>query len=779
MKSKLIGVIIALLASNVVGFDDAPDLRAIYERAELRRRELQDALKLQLEKERARLAELKKATISPTAKVVPAGRIVFRTAADREKAIGEAEAKVADLSNRAAAAALPGVVTIGTLKFPFVAGDFGSLPDPQVRLVQVLNNAEATAECSILEEYLGLASNGPNNSDGVIQKTREHRPLVLLRGLDFSDKADKTAMVVNQALHVSGTRRLKTVGGGTVTVFVLEPFDRSAFDTYVKQQAVRAAAAATTSKQDPRIQTAIQRGIEHLKRQSGVGGAGGQGQGYASLMLMAMLKAGVPVTAPEVQAALKQIESRFNIAGQYVPADTHVYEAGVTLMALANADVKKYKRHIQAIAEYLIAQQGPQGDWDYPQQRSTGDTSISQYAVLGLWEAGRSGVQVPKAVWDRAASWHVTRQLADGSFTYHPVGPGGGGGESGTHSMTAAGTGSLLVIRLHLYPTAQDIEEPVEKRAPRAKTKKFGVLEPVDPEPAEPEEKKPAGPDNYRPTVRLAAIDRAISRGIDWLAQRFTVDPPNQWKLYYLYGIERLTALANLTQLGGHDWYGEGAAHLLATQSPDGSWSNDSSGADAATSFAVLFLSKATAKMLDRKPPKREPRFGAGLLAGGRGLPDNLSEVQIEKGQVKARKLAGPVDDLLAELENAQSRDVEAAQAALVDISVIKNPEALVGQKERLLKLVRDPRPEVRRTALWALGLTDDVRLVPLLIDALSDPDPNCVIEARNALRFISKKVNPADLPEDPTPAQRAAAIAKWRQWYKTVRPYDERDDLE
>lgn len=520
---------------------------------------------------------------------------------------------------------------------------------------------------------------------------------------------------------------------------------------------------------DPRVQAAIQRGLGYLQRQIGQ-----ESIPYAALMTVASLKAGRPANAPEIQSALKRIESRFDSAGRYTPSEHHVYEAGVSLLALANADATGYKPRIETIAQFIIAQQGPQGDWDYP-ARSTGDTSISQYAILGLWEAARSGVTVPPRVWDRAAGWLVSRQLSDGSFTYHPR--EAAGNEVGTHSMTAAGTGSLHVIRLYLYPNAKDVDEP-ERKAARDRGKKFGVLEPVDPE--SDGDAKPQTDENYRPTVRLSAIDRAVTRGMDWLGGRFSVNPDISWKLYYLYGLERLAALAGATEINKHDWYTEGAAHLLATQANDGSWTNDSSGASAATSFSVLFLSQATAKMLHRNPAaRRDARFGAGLLAGGRGLPDNLAEVQIERGDVKVRKLVGPIEELLAELENAQSQKIESVQAALVDLSITKDPEALVGQKERLVQLVRDPRPEVRRTAYYALGLTNDLRLVPILIAGLNDSDDGCVIEARNALRFISKKIPGYGPPDQFTAEERAAAITRWKQWQRTIRPYADRDDVQ
>src|SRR5262249_7329378 len=142
--------------------------------------------------------------------------------------------------------------------------------------------------------------------------------------------------------------------------------------------------------------------------------------------------------------------------------------------------------------------------------------------------------------------------------------------------------------------------------------------------------------------------------------------------------------------------------HLVATQKT-GNWS-DQCGIEPATAFGVLFLGKATEKMLGRKAVRREPKFGGGLLIGGRGLPEKLPDLQNDQGAVRVRKLKGPVDELLAELENAESRQIESAQAALVEKIATDDPEALIGQSVRLLKLARDKRVEVRRTVYWALG---------------------------------------------------------------------------
>jgi len=152
---------------------------------------------------------------------------------------------------------------------------------------------------------------------------------------------------------------------------------------------------------EEQIQTAIQKAVAHLRQSPSMHQGGGEG----ALVTMALLKSGVPADSREIKFGVTKIVEQVT-NGQYKVGQHHVYEAGVSIMALANADAKLYKPQIEAITEYLIYAQRPTGEWDYPTP-GNGDTSITQYAILGLWEAVRAGVNVPKRVWDKAAGWHV------------------------------------------------------------------------------------------------------------------------------------------------------------------------------------------------------------------------------------------------------------------------------------------------------------------------------------------------------------------------------------
>ena len=76
-----------------------------------------------------------------------------------------------------------------------------------------------------------------------------------------------------------------------------------------------------------------------------------------------------------------------------------------------------------------------------------GDTSISQYAILGLWECENAGFDVPPSVWDKAAGWyHVGAASRAGAGITTAMSRSIGD----NMSMTAAGVGSLLICRRQL-----------------------------------------------------------------------------------------------------------------------------------------------------------------------------------------------------------------------------------------------------------------------------------------------------------------------------------------
>jgi hypothetical protein len=535
---------------------------------------------------------------------------------------------------------------------------------------------------------------------------------------------------------------------------------------------------------EAKVLSAIQKGRAFLnsKLQNSSGGP-------KSLAAYALVKTGTPTTDPAIQAALQhaltEIESHY---GPGKPRYGHefAYTVPCHMFLLEAVDAAKFKPQLESAAAYLVEHQQENGSWFYTEVpvREACDTSQAQFALLGLWAAYRAGVDVPLETWQKAGQWFLKSQREDGGFLYQPFAATDQKNQKVTLSITLTGAGSLMLLRQVFYPGTKlgdDLSKPAQPK------KKYGVLEHLE---DEQERQRRKGEFN----ISAAALDKGVSRALKVIDQNFRAT--SHFQMYLFYAMERLAALLDSETIGQHDWYGYASDELLRLQTADGSWS-DTAGPVPATSFAIMCLNRTTAKILGKSPPAK--RVGGGLLAGARGLPTDLSQLQGKDGRAAERKSKGDVDDLLAELENVQNVSVADVQQAILENVNLDEPEQLVGEIDRLRRLAADPRAEVRRTALWAIGRSGEIRLAPLLIAALRDPETDVVREASYALIVLARKptglvddkgnaitVEPLegvdeDAPDDAVQEslKRWVSLAEpaWRKWYLSVRPYDERDD--
>ncbi len=491
---------------------------------------------------------------------------------------------------------------------------------------------------------------------------------------------------------------------------------------------------------------AVQKGIQFIKSQ-----VSGMSPGVAGLASLAMIKAEVPANDPALRDCMARFSSTFN-GTSYKPAQVgglDNYEAAVVSMALVNIDPIAYKPLFAACTQYLISKQNANGSWDYS-HRTTGDTSMSQYALLALWEAENAGIDIPPSVWDRAASWLVSSQSGAGGWTYHRD-------ESqyiDTISMTAAGVGSLILCQKQLarHRKGQDLVNPL--MSPLT----------IDGQDAN---------SRYKVTTTAASINAAVRNGNDWIAGRFQVNTSatmGQSPYYGLYGIERMAALAKDEKINlGFDWYGKGLPFVLSTQQTNGSW-NSQHDSVPNTCWAILFSTKSTQKSL-RKIEIR--RLGAGTLRGGRGLPSDMSNMEIVQGQLVVRPMGGAIEGMLAVLENNRADNADAALAGLVSQYEAKGPSVLRPMKDRFRKLLGDRDPSIRRIAVWGLGRTADLDVAPILIKTLMDPDDDMVSEARIGLQVLSRKLDGFGPARGASPDQKQDSARRWQEWYQAAKPPD------
>ncbi len=301
------------------------------------------------------------------------------------------------------------------------------------------------------------------------------------------------------------------------------------------------------------VNRAIERGVAKLRAYEQKNGsfnskyASGYPAGCTALGVYTLIKSGVPTDDPQVTKGLQFL--------RYRPFKK-TYSVGCLIMALDAHGDPAHKEWIQRAAKWLDENFHPTSKrWNYP--GSNTDLSNTQYAALGLWIAEKHGFTARGEVWGGLLESIPTFQTEDGGFGYRP-------GRLQTGSMTVAG---LTVLELALARVSRD---DFKYRAARSRAKK------------------------------------AVAKGWEYLERRFVADANphgeyafgSSWTYYYLYGIERLAAIAGgRERIGTHDWYDAGARHLIDVQEKDGRWRSAHD-----TCFALLFLRRATFTTMDRAP---------------------------------------------------------------------------------------------------------------------------------------------------------------------------------
>lgn len=437
------------------------------------------------------------------------------------------------------------------------------------------------------------------------------------------------------------------------------------------------------------------------------------------------------------------------------------YSLGIALVFLTEI---KPSQHMSEIRQFLAEterHQQTKGAWGYPSS-PTGDTSQTQYPILGAWSAKNVGAEPPRSVIENAANWLLRTQDPSGVWGYQGTDPG-----TFTrvpqigirHSLAAAGLGSL-------YVSADFLGVRTKNRKKQRTTGLPPALVAVK------EIEQPSGRRRVQSEVNLDRLRQGLSDGDAWFDQNFSI-AVRHYQYYYLYALERFRSFQEMVEGNPEtepDWYNQGVEFLQALQASNGSFRpppnvDMNCPTNVGTAFACLFLLRSTQATLD-KIMDRE-----GTLRGGRGLPGDLSEVRQRGGKIVAPAITGKVEDLIGMLEDDEADQIE---------NLLDNPDALSlsgltksGKQytARLWRVLRSGSYKARIVAARVLGRQDDLDNVPILIYALTDGDPRVVREARDALRAISRKFDGFNLPDQPTGPQVDLAVRQWENWYRSIRP--------
>lgn len=525
------------------------------------------------------------------------------------------------------------------------------------------------------------------------------------------------------------------------------------------------------SPEDAIVQQAKDRGVRYLLSapSAAVGkGLSDRNLGEQFLVAVALVKCRVEADHPLIRDAVSNLRTKVK-SGEIATGYHSVYNLGVGLVLLsALKDKDPDKETAQAALKHLLTFQRSHGGFASNSAHPGGDTSMTQYAVLGMWEAARLGVQSPPQAWQGVCNWLIKTQSEEGTFVYNPA-SAGLATEKSPHSMTAAALSCLYICANKAGPrnNAKDGGEKSSGEVPSALVPAAG-------------QKKEAAKDKTAPvSIDMGRLQAALSRSDGWMAKNFTVDIP-AWKLYYLYALERYYAFRE--SLEGHpckevDWYSAGATFLLARQDSTGGWNLGEVTPRINTAFALLFLVQNTRLSL-----KTDEKAGGSLLSGS-GLPADLTSIRVKDGAIVVKPLAGPAGELLDIIEKPDDPRFLEAVEGFGELIVKADDVMLSPHLVRLKKMAKSDSPEARAAAVAALGKSRVLEYAPTLIYALADEDEGVARAAWEALKFVSRRfdgfgLSPGFKGNDRERAlARAKAIERWKQWYQTVQPDAEFDD--
>ena len=239
--------------------------------------------------------------------------------------------------------------------------------------------------------------------------------------------------------------------------------------------------------------------------------------GQTTIAVLSLLAAGESYQEPRLQTAIDFLRSQ-------KPDFTYVRSLRCHIWALLP---ERFTPLLENDLKWLLGSYGfESGSWAYTgiAMESGYDNSLTQYGLLGLWEAAKRNQEVPKKYWQRIEDHYLRTQLVEGGWNYRPQFGDARG------SMTAAGLTCLFVTQDFLH--AEEF---------------------------------------LKPGVRGTPQQQAIDRGLSWLDLHFSADhhpglrgdDADTYFFYYLYGIERVGLASGYKWFSNHDWFREGATAII------------------------------------------------------------------------------------------------------------------------------------------------------------------------------------------------------------------------
>ena len=510
---------------------------------------------------------------------------------------------------------------------------------------------------------------------------------------------------------------------------------------------------------DPKVQRMVDRGVKWLENFKGEQVDSGQ----QVLMAYAHFKVEHDET---VEVVKKGIKAAVSIAKANVnaknPSHKANYEIGVAILLLAAVNPQRFKPELEMLQSAIYHAQMNSGGFTYHNEKK-GDISQIQYALLGIWTLDRAGIALDYQRVLSSLQFLLRTQDKNGPWPYHADDPGPNQPlkqqNKTSMSMALAGGSSLLIAgdALRLWGDTTDDDDPGIDGLPKA-IKLY---------------KEDKNRDRRR---RVKISKEPVFRSINLMEAWRKKNPYKRtrsidWYYYQLYTLERYESFVEIANGRPKDespgWYNRGVDELAKFQDGDGGWTDRShSPPHVSTAFAILFLIRSTQKAIFT--------VGSGNTVGGQGFGNDVKGARLVNGQSVAKKVSQSVNDMLDLLDgdNADALDGKSMADDFQLPNPKVDPKGHAAVLDRLERLVRGSQSwQARRVAAKVLGRSEEMRVVPSLIYALSDPDSSVKRYARDGLRFISRKFEGFGMPDKPEDSERREAQKKWRDWYRSMNP--------
>ena len=434
------------------------------------------------------------------------------------------------------------------------------------------------------------------------------------------------------------------------------------------------------------------------------------------------------------------------------------YDASAAVLLYAAVNPVQYRPQLEILQRYILSIQKRNGTFTYNHE-TDGDVSQTQYALLAIWTLDRSGIPLDYQKVAATIGWITRVQDPSGGWPYRTKDPGPGkpliAQKKPTMSMALAGGSSILIAgdALRLWGDTTTDDDPGIVGLPKA-IKLYKEDENQD----------------RRKKIKLSKepIFRSIKAMEAWRSKNpYKRTGAVDWYYYQLYTMERYESFVEIANGRPKDsspaWYNQGVDELRKYQDASGGWSDRTHAQPhVKTCFAILFLIRSTQKAIFS--------MGEGGAIGGQGFGKDVAGAKLVGGKAVVKKPAQAVSEMLDLLDGEDGEiDVRAMAEAM---KLPNNPKERGTQLDRLERMVRGSRQwQARRVAAIVLGRSDEIRVVPSLIYALSDPDKSVRRYARDGLRMISRKFEGFGMPDDPDYTALSRAQDSWREWYRSMDP--------